>query len=31
MESRIWKYIVESIVHIVWKEYENDDMNLLIP
>ena len=31
MESAMWKYTVEIIVHIVWKEYGNYNMILLVP
>ena len=31
MENKVWKYMVESIVHSIWKEYENYIMSLLIP
>ena len=30
MESAVWKFTMESIVHNIWKEYGNYNMSLLI-
>ena len=30
MESIVWKYTVESIVHSIWKEYGNYKVSLLM-
>ena len=31
MESTVWKFTMESVVHSIWKVYGNYDMSLLIP
>ena len=31
MESTVWKFTMESIVHSIWKVYGNYNMRLLIP